>query len=295
MEALIALLGLGSGGLINMLADCMPLNRRLAFPHCPACTAPRPLAAWFGIGALFARAWRCPYCGTPRSWRVPLVEAATTVGAIWLYRRDPTPISFWPDGLVLAFFILIVVIDIEHRLILHIITGPAALVFGLIGVLKPDQELGMILLGGLTGFGLVLVLYLFGGVFAHLLARLRGKVLEEVAFGFGDVTLAGVLGLIVGFYGVLVALFLGILVAGLFSLVYLLFMLLRRRYQAFLPIAYGPFLVLGASIVYFGGRTAIESIFPYGPLWLLGTLIIYFVGRAAVERLKSSQGFVNPE
>lgn len=258
MVGLIALLGLGVGGLINMLADCLPLNRRLVLPHCPACTAPRPFAAWFGIGALITHAWRCPYCGTPRSWRAPLIEVVTVVGAIWLYRRDPTPISFWLDGLVLAFFILIVVIDVEHRLILHIVTGPAALIFSLIGVLKPDQELGMVLLGGLTGFGLVLVLYLFGWVFAHVLARLRGKVLEEVAFGFGDVTLAGVLGLIVGFYGVLMTLFIGILAAGIFSLVYLVFMLLRRRYQAFLPVPYGPFLVLGASMVYFGGRSVIE-------------------------------------
>lgn len=286
MDGLIALLGLGVGGLINMLADCLPLNRRLVLPHCPACTAPRPFAAWFGIGALIARAWRCPYCGTPRSWRVPLIEVVTVVGAIWLYRRDPTPISFWLDGLVLSFFILIVVIDVEHRLILHIVTGPAALIFSLIGVLKHDQELGMVLLGGLTGFGLVLVLYLFGWVFAHVLARLRGKVLEEVAFGFGDVTLAGVLGLIVGFYGVLMTLFIGILAAGIFSLVYLVFMLLRHRYQAFLPVPYGPFLVLGASMVYFGGRTLIEKIFPYGPLWLLGVLIVYFVGQAAIERFQ---------
>ena len=285
MEIIIALLGWGVGGLINMLADCLPLNRRFVLPHCPACTAPRPFTAWFGIGALVARTWSCLYCGTPRSWRVPLIEVVTVVGAIWLFRRDPT-ISFWFDGLVLVFFILIVVIDVEHRLILHIITGPAALIFGLIGVLKPDRELGTVLLGGLAGFGLVLVLYLFGWVFAHLIARLRGKVLDEVAFGFGDVTLAGVLGLIVGFYGVLMTLFIGIITAGIFSLVYLVFMLLRRRYQALLPIPYGPFLVLGASIVYFGGRTAIESIFPYGPLWLLVILTLYFFGQAGIERFQ---------
>ena len=121
-----------------MLADCLPLNRRLVFPHCPACTAPRPFAAWFGIGALVSRTWHCPYCGTPRSWRVPLIEVVTVMGVLCLYQRDPTPISFGLDGLVLGFFLLIVVIDVEHRLILHVITGPAALIFSLIGVLKPD-------------------------------------------------------------------------------------------------------------------------------------------------------------
>lgn len=285
MELIAASIGLGVGGLINMLADSLPRDRRPVLPHCPACTAPRTMATWLGVGSLLVKSWRCPYCGTARSWRVLLIEAATIFGALWLYRRNPEPLSFWSDLFILATFIIIVVIDIEHRLILHAVTGPAALIIGLVGLLNVDKDPGSIVLGGLVGLALVLGMYLLGGVFARIMARIRGQILDEVVFGFGDVTLAGLLGLTVGYPGILVALFLGILTAGEFSLVYILFMLIRGRYQAFIPIPYGPFLVLGTGIVYFGGRTVVESIFPYGPLFFLVGLIVFFVGWAALERI----------
>jgi prepilin signal peptidase PulO-like enzyme (type II secretory pathway) len=47
---------------------------------------------------------------------------------------------------------------------------------------------------------------------------------------------------------------LGIMAAGVFSIGYVLVMLLRGRYSAFSPIPYGPFLIVGALLVYFGGR-----------------------------------------
>jgi prepilin signal peptidase PulO-like enzyme (type II secretory pathway) len=39
-------------------------------------------------------------------------------------------------------------------------------------------------------------------------------------------------------------------------------MLARRRYVAFTPIPYGPFLVLGALLVYFGAGAHLLSLAP---------------------------------
>jgi len=135
---------------------------------------------------------------------------------------------------------------------LHVVSGPAALLIGLIGSLDPTRGPVKTLLGGLAGFGIVFIFYLLGGLMGKLIARLRRQPLDEVAFGFGDVTLSGVIGLAVGWPGILIALVLGILAAGLYSSIYLLVMLLRHSYTAFQPIPYGPFLVLGAVLVYFG-------------------------------------------
>ena len=154
-------------------------------------------------------------------------------------------------------FLLVMVIDFEHRLILHVVTGPAALAMALIGSLDPSRGPVKTLVGGVVGFAAVFGLYLLGGLFARLMARVRGQPLEEVAFGFGDVTLAGVIGLAVGYPGVLVALVLGILAGGVFSLGYLLVMIARGRYVAFMPIPYSPFLVLGALVVYVGARAGL--------------------------------------
>jgi leader peptidase (prepilin peptidase)/N-methyltransferase len=83
---------------------------------------------------------------------------------------------------------------------------------------------------------------------------------QEVAFGFGDVTLATVIGLLLGFPAVIEALMRGILYAGVFSILYLIYLRLRKRYASFIPIPYGPFLILGALWVYFQGWTSLERL-----------------------------------
>jgi prepilin signal peptidase PulO-like enzyme (type II secretory pathway) len=218
-----------------------------------------------------------------------LIEIVMMAGALWLYIRDPSPTIFWPGFVIFSIFLLITVIDIEHRLILHVVTGPAAVLIGLLGVLDTERGFQKTLVGGLVGFGVVLGLYLLGGVFARLIARLRGQILDEVVFGFGDVTLAGVLGLSVGNPGILIALFLGILAAGEYSLVHILFMFFRRTYKAFVPIPYGPFLILGGSIVYYGGQSLVAKIFPYGPLWFLVLLIVLFATMSVRERYRETK------
>lgn len=189
-----------------------------------------------------------------------LVELVGISGAALLYLRDPRLPVLLPAIAVGFVFLLIAVIDLEHRLIPHIVVLPAALVLGLMQALDPARGPAKTLLGGLAGAGSFLVLYLLGEAFARLLARTRGRPLDEVAFGFGDVTLAGLIGLVVGWPAVVLALLVGVLAAGLYSLCYLLVMLARRRYTAFTAIPYGPFLLLGASLVYYGGKGLFQSI-----------------------------------
>jgi prepilin signal peptidase PulO-like enzyme (type II secretory pathway) len=174
--------------------------------------------------------------------------------SIWLFLRDPTAQVFWP-GLIVGFvLVLILVIDVEHRLILHVVTGPSAIIIAFINILWVEKGVGKVLVGGVVGFTAVLVLYMFGAGFAKLIARMRGEPLDEVAFGFGDVTLSGVIGLSVGYPGIILALFTGVMIGGAFSLVYMIGMKLRGRYDAFEAIPYGPFLIMGAALVYYGGR-----------------------------------------
>lgn len=179
---------------------------------------------------------------------------------MWLVLRWPDPFVYLPGLLVGLVFLLVAVIDIEHRLILRVVVIPAALVLGGISALQPMRGPTKTVLGGLAGFGIVWAMYLLGVAFSRWVGRRRGAPLDEVAFGFGDVMLGGLIGLVVGWPGVIVAIVTGVLLAGVFSIGYLLVMLIRRRYHAFMAIPYGPFLLLGASLVYFGGRTALEAL-----------------------------------
>lgn len=261
MVLVAAVLGWVAGAAINHLADWLPHRGPLGRPRCPACTAPRSVLAWSALAALMAGRLGCAYCGRGRgAARAVLVESVCVVGAVALSLWRPEAARWVAPFVVACWFLLIAVIDLEHRLIPHRATAPAALMIGLIGALDPARGPVKTLLGGAVGLAIFFALYLLGGAFARLASRLRGRPLEEIAFGFGDVTLAGVIGLAVGFPGVIVALFFGILAAGAFSLGYLVFMLARRRYTAFAAIPYGPFMILGACLVYFGGRTALERL-----------------------------------
>jgi leader peptidase (prepilin peptidase)/N-methyltransferase len=188
------------------------------------------------------------------------VVAGLSLAYAWNWAGGPTrgvydgAGKFLAGAIILLVFILITVIDVEHRLILHVVVLPAAAVIGLIGFLTPGRGPVKTLLGGLAGYGLVLGIFLLGQFFSLVVARLRGQALDEIAFGEGDVNLAGVAGLTVGWPGVLVALFVAVIASGLFSLGYVLVQTVRRRYSLFTPLPYGPFLALGALLVYFFGK-----------------------------------------
>ena len=254
MPILIAALGFLSGILVNALSDSLPRSRRVERPACLECGAPRRPVAWSGAIAYGSGNRTCDYCGTAQSLRAPIVEIISVAWPLLLYWLYPQPEVFWPTFIISIYFLLIIVIDYEHRLILFVTTIPAAVLLIILGSIDPSRGLVKTLAGGLVGFSVVFGLYLFGGVFARLMGRLRGQPLEEVAFGFGDVALAGVIGLAVGYPGIVAALVLGILAGGLFSLGYLIYMGLRRRYEAFVPIPYSPFLIFGGLTVFVGAR-----------------------------------------
>ncbi|UCD41203.1 MAG: prepilin peptidase, partial [Chloroflexota bacterium] len=150
---------------------------------------------------------------------------------------------------MMIYFGVVVIIDLEHRLIMH----PVSLVGTILGLFIGIQLHGVIdtLLGGLAGFGAMLGLYLLGALFARYIVRRKREGFNDEALGFGDVILGGILGFFLGWPGIIGGLFLSILLAGAISLIYLLISLLARKYRAFSFIPYGPFMVAGAVALIF--------------------------------------------
>ncbi len=217
MSILVLLLGWLAGGLADAFADSLPLGRQLRRPSCAGCGAPRRRRAWLAWVGVATGTWECAYCGRPGQTRHLLVELVAAVGAFLIFRGGLGPSGPWVAMVVAWVFLVVVLIDLEHRLIPHALTLPAALVLGGISILDPSRGPVKTLAGGAAGFLMVWVLYLLGGLFAGWISRRRGEPLDEVAFGFGDVTLSGVIGLVVGWPGVVLALFIGILAAGGFQ------------------------------------------------------------------------------
>src|SRR3954454_2436868 len=182
---LAALGGLIIGSFLNVVAYRLPRGESLAHPpsRCPHCEAPVkpydniPVVSWLLLRG------RCRNCKAPISGRYPLVEALT--GALWAL----VTWARWDDasgialGIVLVTILIpIAIIDFEHRIIPNRITGPAAVVAIVIGlVLDMDFVVEQLIAGAAAG-----------GFF------LLAAVAYPRGMGMGDVKLAGVLGLYLG-------------------------------------------------------------------------------------------------
>jgi leader peptidase (prepilin peptidase)/N-methyltransferase len=243
---LLTILGLVSGMLVNYLADVLPWKRRLVRPFCLSCDTEQSLIRYF----LWPR--QCQHCTTRRSWRTWLVELIYIGMAIWSWGHPAYKINFWFAWMILIYFGVVIVIDIEHRLIMHTVSWVGAGLGLVIGLIR-NGGLDTVI-GGAVGFGLMWLLYRLGEIIMKGLARLRRRTLDDVALGFGDVNLSGVLGLILGWPLILPGLVLAILIGGIVSLIYLIIMLVLRRYTLFTALPYGPFLVAGAFLLLFFGE-----------------------------------------
>jgi leader peptidase (prepilin peptidase)/N-methyltransferase len=251
---LVGLLGWAAGAVINYLADVLPYRRRLVAPFCLVCEEKFPLLNYL----FFPR--RCPDCGSLRRVRTWLVEIISILGTLWLWHAPPADLGFGLGLLLLVYFGVVVVIDIEYRLILH----PVSLTGALLGLALGTWLHGLwaTLIGGALGFGLMLAFYYLGSLFARLVSRRHAAVGPGEALGFGDVNLGGVLGLVLGWPLILPALFLSILIGGVVSLLYLMGMLVLRRYQALMAVPYGPFLVSGAALLIYFREAVLSRLFP---------------------------------
>jgi leader peptidase (prepilin peptidase)/N-methyltransferase len=259
MIVLFALLGLIVGAFLNLCADQLPRWRRLRrAPFCPYCDYSRPPWAWLSSLAYLRFKPACQQCGTPISWRHPLTEVSTAALYAFLWQRYAVP-GEWIFLLLYTvystIFVLVIVIDLEHRLILNVVMYPAWGLAILGSLIHPTRMFPVLaLIGGAVGFGLLYLIYLSGKLFVRILSRRRGKPINAVAFGYGDVRLGLFIGLVVGFPDVLPAIFLALLLGGLAGILYwFVRAVILRDYSAFTAIPYGPYLAAGAMLVMFFG------------------------------------------
>jgi len=246
VRLILIILGVTSGMLVNYIADVLPWKRRLVKPFCLSCDTIQKPINYF----LFPR--RCDTCKNRRGWRTWIVELIYIGLAIWTWGNPANKLNYWLGWMVLIYFGVVIVIDVEHRLIMHPVSWAGAVLGLVIGLMRNGWW--ETLLGGATGFVLMWILYKLGDLIMKGMAKMRGQTLDDVALGFGDVNLSGVLGLILGWPLILPGLLLSILIGGVVSLIYLVVMIATRRYKLFLALPYGPFLITGAFLLLFVGE-----------------------------------------
>jgi leader peptidase (prepilin peptidase)/N-methyltransferase len=233
---LIFLAGLLAGFVINVIATRLAANRPLIGPlHCTR--SPHPITASQAAPVLGYALQRgsCSTCGQRISISYPVVELA--MGAIWaaLFAVEGFGLTFAFHALYAAILMLVLVNDWKHRdiYVTVIAAGSAVAIAG--SLLVP----GASLVGALIGAGVAGAFF----AFAYLLAKLIFPRIEE-PLGFGDILLALLMGLMLGWPNVVGALLVGPLLAGAATV--LLLLSRRRKMGDFIP--YGVALCAAAIL-----------------------------------------------
>ena len=226
----VVLLGLLWGSFANVCiyrwppSAEFPAGRSVVKPasHCFACKAP---IRWYDNVPLFAWLWlrgRCRGCGAAFSARYLVVEALTGAlfGVAW-WAAVIAPTLFEPfDQRLLHFvvyaafcFVLVVIafIDLDHKLILNKVTIPSMVVFYAASLLWPERRWYDGLVGAVIGYGL-----------PWAIGEIYYRVTHREGLGLGDGMLLALVGALLGWRGVLVALFGGSVIGSVIGITALL-------------------------------------------------------------------------
>jgi leader peptidase (prepilin peptidase) / N-methyltransferase len=243
-----ALLGLMVGSFLNVVIHRVPAGESVVAPRsrCPKCgteLANRdniPVVSWLLLRG------KCRTCGTPISPRYPLVEALTAV----LFGVVAARIGFEPElpaFLVLtAFLIALSAIDLDTFLLPKKLVWPAffagvVLLGGASLIEGETQDAIEAAAGSAIAFGLLFLIHF----------------ISPKGMGFGDVRLAAVLGLYLGYLElptVGVGLFLSFLVA---SVVGVGLMVAKKRGRKD-RVPFGPFLAVGTGLAIVFGEAILD-------------------------------------
>jgi len=256
----IFLLGLGVGSFLNCVIYRLEKKESFLFgrSYCPHCKHNLGFFDLIPLLSFFILRGKCRYCQKPISWQYPLVEIFTGLLFLLIFNFQ-SPIfnqfsifnfqhllvtGYWL--LVTCFLIIIFVYDLKHYIIPDKVIYPAILVSGI------WYFVSSIFFHSYTRYEILNTIYsaLGAGLFFFLIVLIsRGKWM-----GVGDIKLAFLMGLLLGFPKILVALFSAFLFGAIIGIG--LIILKKKTIKSEVP--FGPFLVTGTFIAIFFGENVIN-------------------------------------
>ncbi len=217
---------------------------------CPKC---KHILAWYDLIPIFSflvLQGKCRYCKKKISIQYPLVELATGLLFLLIFNGSPM-LTTYGFQIFKLFYLLVItclleiifIYDLKHYII------PDKAVYSAILL----SLLFVIFNSYVTNYKSIinpLVAGLFAGVFFFLIWLVsRGKWM-----GFGDVKLAFLMGIFLGFPDILTAVFFASFIGSIVGLI--LIALKKKKMKSEVP--FGPFLVLGTFIGLFWGEKIIH-------------------------------------
>lgn len=241
------------GSFLNVVVWRVPRGESIVRPPsaCPQCSQQ---IAWYDnvpIVSWLVLRGKCRTCGVPISPRYPLVEAGTAVAfalVVWAAYLGVYPAALLPALLYWAAVgIALTLIDIDHHRLPNAIVLPSYLVTAAL----------LLLASILTGDYGRLVTAAIGCLALYLLYWVLA-IAYPGGMGFGDVKLAGVLGMLLGWLGwapLIVGGFSAFVLGGVLGAV----LMIGRRATRKSRIPFGPFMIAGAGVGVFVGAAIADA------------------------------------
>ena len=240
------ILGSAIGSFLNVVIDrTIRRETLLGRSYCDNCHATLktvdliPIFSFVGLGG------KCRVCKKPVSWQYPIVEAVTGALFVLSFLAQSAAGNLTAASLLLYFFlvsilIIVATVDLKFSLIPTSFVYLASLVALFYNFIFLRQDLFI-----QNVFAAFIAAFFFGLIV--LLTRGKGM-------GSGDITLAFLMGLILGFAQTVLAVFLAFFFGALVSI--FLIALGKKHFGQTVPFA--PFLVLGFLIALFWGGQIVE-------------------------------------
>jgi leader peptidase (prepilin peptidase)/N-methyltransferase len=248
--AIFTILGMAIASFLNVCIDRLPRKESLLSPpsHCPSCERRLAVKDLIPVFSYLRLRGRCRYCRAPIPRRLLGMEIG--FGALF-------PLLYWHYhfsaqlGIIAYYcclFILILAIDWEHGLILNKVIFPAMIVAVLLSIFLSGSLVSLppgiaqAGIGAAVGFGISLLVV----------------VISRGGMGWGDVKMAALIGLVIGFPLVFFTLIAAAILGGLAAVV----MLLGKKKRRKEAIPFGPALSVATIVTLIWGPAILS--------WYLG-------------------------
>jgi leader peptidase (prepilin peptidase)/N-methyltransferase len=241
MQVFAFILGCVFGSFYNVVIYRLPIGQSIVRPGsmCPTCGDAIafydnvPLFSWVLLGG------RCRHCKASISARYPLVEGASGLLALLLFRRYGLHPQFFIEYIFCSILLIITMIDFDTFLIPDILSLPGIALGFALSFFTPRLLWWESLLGILAGGGFF---YAIASAYAHLR--------HKEGLGGGDIKLLGMIGAFIGLKGVAFTVFASS-ISGMIIAIPLM-LISGKGLGSALP--FGPFLALGAVAYIFWGE-----------------------------------------
>lgn len=252
IESLIIIYGLCFGSFYNVCIYRIPIGKSLINQR-SSCAMCEKKIKWYDnipILSYILLKGRCRSCKSEISFRYPIVEIISALSALIIYKKTGLGYDFFIGYLFVSLLIIVSFIDYYHGIIPNRISIPGIPLFIGLSLLTDRISLIDSLLGTITGFSILFLIF----ALYYVLTKKEGM-------GIGDVKLIAMIGAFTGLKGVIFTIFISSFIGSVFGL----FLIIGSRKSVKSALPFGPFLSVSAFIYMICGDEVIK--------WYLGLIL----------------------